>query len=112
MPPAMAIPLAFAMTAATVGTSVYQGEQAKKGQKAAMRTQLGAQKKAESMALSEQRRAEQESRRLNRREPDISTLLGRERQASKRGAGSTLLTGPGGGSTQRTLGQTSLLGGG
>ncbi len=95
-----------------VGGSVYQGEAGRKQQKKALRSQEQAQARSEARALSQQRRSEQEQRRLNRKQPDLFSILGREREAALQGPGSTLLTGARGvGKGKLTLGQSSILGG-
>ena len=93
------------------GAQVENMQQQKKAQKRAERRQDAANRQVESRAAAEVRRQEQEHRRLNKRKPDISALLGAERQAANQGPGATVLTGATGVSRQRTtLGGSSLLG--
>lgn len=107
--------MAFSAIGAAIfaSSSVIQGQQAKQTQRRALRAQSTAQKKAESLALSEQRRSEQEQRRRNKKQPDLTGLLSNEKRAAKRGAASTLLTGPRGVDAERTTlgGGSALLGG-
>jgi hypothetical protein len=66
---------------------------------------------AVSRSASEQRRQEMEQRRLNRRKPNIQSILGAERRAALTGPGATTLTGSAGvGRESLTLGRSSLLG--
>lgn len=103
---------AAALGVLSVGASVQQGEEARSGQRRALRQQEQAQRQATSAAVSQRRRSEQESRRANRRQPDVSSIFDTERAASARGPASTLLTGPTGVDPNRLLlGRTSLLGG-
>ena len=99
--------------AALIGTSIFEGQQQKKQQRGAIRRQDAAQRQATQAAAGEQRRSEAERRRLNRKRPQIESLLGQAQRASAGGAAGTLLTGPSG--VQRgnlTLGGGgSLLGG-
>ncbi len=113
MPAAVAIPAAIATAAAVGGASVYQGQMQKRSQRRALRSQEAAQDQALAAAASEQRRTEMEQRKLNRRQPDLGTILAGQRARGRRGAASTLLTGATGvGRGSMTLGTTSLLGGG
>lgn len=108
----IALGLAAYATVGALSASVYQGQQQKQAQRRAMRAQEASQARAESRAASEMRRQEMERRRLNKRKPDISALLGAERDKANTGAGSTTLTSFGGvGRNKLTLGQSSLLGG-
>ena len=50
---------------AGLGSSIVSGEQGRKQQKKALRSQEQAQARSEARALSQQRRSEQEQRRLN-----------------------------------------------
>jgi type II secretory pathway pseudopilin PulG len=110
MPPAAAIAIA---TIVSAGVSLRAQGQAARGRREALRQQQKAQESAEQVARSEQNRAELESARLNRRKIDPNTLLGRERELSRRGAGATLLSGPRGVAPgQLTLGRSAQLGAG
>lgn len=111
MPAAVAIPLAFAVGGASLGASIYQGQSAAKAQRRALRSQEQAQREATSRAAAIQRRNEMESRRVNRRTPDIGRLLDTAGTRSRQGPGSTFLTGPRGvPASGMLLGGTSLLG--
>lgn len=92
-----------------MGSSIYQGQKAAQGQRRALRQQKDVQARAEVRAISEQRTSEQRQRSLNRRQPDLTSLLGAEEELARRGPASTLLTR--GRAKKPTLGQTSLLGG-
>jgi len=98
------------VAAASLGASVYQAEEAKKGQKASLRQQKSAQAQALARAQSESRRSELERRRLNRKRPDLGTLLTAEMDRARTGPASTLLTSARG-AGRPTLGSRSLLGG-
>jgi hypothetical protein len=99
--------------AALIGTTIFQGQRQKKQERKALRRQDVAQQQATTAAAGEQRRSEGERRRLNRRGPDLGSILGGQRRAGQGGAAGTLLTGAGGvGRGQLTLGGGgSLLGG-
>jgi uncharacterized protein HemX len=109
MPQAVAIPLGFALGAATVGGSIVQTQQAKQSQRRALRSQEQAQKEAADRAAAATKRALGERRR---RDPDVGSLLTGEQRGAGAGVGSTLLTGAGGvkPGRQRLAGST-LLGG-
>ena len=96
-----------------VAGSIFQGQRERREQRRAVRRQEAAQRQATQRAATERRRSEQEQRRLNRRRPQIPSLLGQAGRAAQGGPAGTLLTGPGGiGRGQLTLGGGgSLLGG-
>ncbi len=94
-----------ALGAALIGGSIFEGQQQKRTQKRSLRRQEQAQRLAASRALAETGRSEQERRRLNRRQPDLGSLLADSQRGGAAGVGGTLLTGPGGVSRNRlTLG--------
>lgn len=94
-----------ALGAALIGGSIFEGQSKKRAQKRSVRRQEKAQRVAESRALAETRRSDQERRRLNRRQPDLGALLADSQRGGATGAGGTLLTGPGGvGRNRLTLG--------
>ena len=95
----------------SVGLGVQQGQQSKQAQRRSLRLKQSGQEEAERRAIGEQRRSEQDQRRLNRKRPNLQSLLAGERGGSRGGAASTLLTGARGGGRQLTLGRASLLGG-
>ncbi|MDO9597259.1 MAG: hypothetical protein Q7J47_06015 [Azoarcus sp.] len=91
--------------AAVAGTaySVYSGERAS-------RAQDKAQKNAERSAQAQAKAAEQDFNRLNQKKPNLGAII--EGNAKEGAAGSTMLTGPAGVSSDKlTLGRSSLLGG-
>lgn len=110
----MADPLtiaAIALGAGAFGSSIYQGEQGRKAQKRSLREQTQAQQMAESRAISQQRRSEQEMAKANAKKPDISAIMSAAQEASKAGGASTMLTGPRGVDPNTLqLGKTTLLG--
>lgn len=107
----MGAPIAFALGAAALGgATAYQGHKAAQQQKKALRSQEQAQQRAQARAQAQSRRAEEDYNRANRRQPDLSSLLGSEQDLSRTGPASTLLTG----ATRidpKRMGRTSLLGG-
>lgn len=99
------------LLAGPLGIAVAQGEAQMRAQKRAARRTAEAQRLATSRAAAEQRRQEMEQRRLNRRKPNVMSLLGKEQNAAATGPGATLLTGSAGVPRDRlTLGSSSLLG--
>ena len=111
MPAFTSIALAT-LAVGSLASSVYQGQQGAKQQKRALKAQQQAQEQAEAQAISEQRRAEMETNKANRKTPDIEAILGGERTA---GPGATMLTGPTGVDPNQLvlgkLGKKTLLGG-
>lgn len=94
------------------GAAVVQGQRAARQQRRALRAQEQAQQEALNRAQAAERRSRAEFERVNRRQPDATSLLGAEQARERTGAGSTLLTGslgvdPG----KLLLGRKSLLGG-
>ncbi len=89
------IALVVGAAAAIGGTtySVVQGEAAKSEQKKALGRQEKAQAQAVGVAATEQRRADEEQRRANRRTPDIGSLLAFEQ--GRAGFGGSSRTGAG-----------------
>lgn len=101
--------MSLAIVAAAVGIAgtaygVHQGQMAAKKQNSA-------QNDARDAALKQEKLAEQDMNRLNRKSPNLKSIL--ESNASGRGMTSgTMLTGPQGVSTSDlSLGRSSLLGG-
>jgi hypothetical protein len=108
MPTGVAVPFMIGLTTAS---TAYQGNQQDRAQKRAVKRQAEAQRLATTRAVSEQRRQEMESRRLNQRRPNIASLLANEQRGALAGAGSTMLSGTSGVPADRlTLGKSSLLG--
>jgi len=107
----IALGLTAAAAAASVGASAYQGHQQRKQARGAALQQMEAQRLATSRAAAEARRQEQQNRELNRKGPNLGSLLGAERRRGSSGPGATTLTGAAGVSAERlTLGRSSLLG--
>lgn len=102
----MAITGAVAAVAA-LGNSVYQGEQQRKQQIKALRSQEQAQKEATNNAMSQQRMSEEAMRKANRKTPDVNQIL---KDQGIQGA-STMLTGPMGINTSGGAPKNTLLGG-
>jgi hypothetical protein len=78
---------------AAAGASAYQAETGRQGQKKAFRSQQAGEAEGMRMAMSEREQADMESRRMNKKTPDVAALLTGEQGAQGRGAASTLLTG-------------------
>lgn len=108
----MAVTGAIAAVAA-LGATVYQGERQASAQRSSLRAQGKAQRESATAAAAEQRRAEMEQRKANRKSPNVASLLAEERTQGWTGQGTTMLTGSQGiaraGSSMK-LGQTSMLG--
>ena len=103
-----------AATAAAAGTgyAVYAGERASDAQKQAMGEQRQAQQQAATQAASQQRRSAQAMAAANRRQPDMGAIMAGAAEGAGGGPTSTMLTGPGGVSSQDlALGRQTLLGG-
>tara|TARA_R100000808_G_scaffold5348_1_gene16354 strand:- start:101 stop:397 length:297 start_codon:yes stop_codon:yes gene_type:complete len=96
------------MAVMAAGSAAHTGEQQAKSQRRGIRAQKAAQESAIAKAVGERKLGDMEEAKLNKRKPDISTLLGRERKL--KGPASTMLTGPGGAS-KGLLGGKSMLGG-
>jgi uncharacterized protein HemX len=67
-------------TVAGLGTSAWQGAEQKSAQRDSIRRQQAAQSQAESNAMAQQRRADEEQRKVNQKQPDLSSLLAFEQQ--------------------------------
>lgn len=88
--------VATAIIAATVistGVSIYQGQQQKKAQEAALQQQQDAQRNAEASALKQEKAAEESQNKALAKSPDANAILSAQQQASKVGGGGTMLTG-------------------
>ena len=95
-----------------VGASIYSAEKSAAGQDKALRQQRLAQDQAQRDAIAQRRRSATALNAANRRQPDVSGILGRAAAAATDGAGGTMLTGPGGvPGGELTLGRPTLLGG-
>jgi hypothetical protein len=87
-----------------VGTTVYQGEQARKAQNKAADA---AQKQAEETA----KKADEAYNAANQKAPDLTAIMAKNKQAGAGGVSSTMLTGPSGTSPNAALlGKSTLLG--
>jgi hypothetical protein len=103
--------VAAALSLASIGAGIEQGQRQVRQQKRALQAQEEATRTATAASASERRRAELEQRRANRRQPDVASLLGTERSALGRGPAATMLTGASGIDPNRLLlGKKSLLG--
>lgn len=104
------IPILSLLTSiAGVGTSVAQGEDARRGASRSLRQQQSAQEEAAARARSNQRQSAQELRRNRQRRPRLDTTLG---DAAGARGGATTLTGAGGvPRSTLSLGGASSLGG-
>ncbi len=97
---------------AILGGSIYQGLQQRRAQRRGERAQEAAQEVATRRAAAEVRRARDQERSLNRKKPNVLSLLNREKTAALTGPGSTLLTGASGiNRSNLLLGRSSSLGG-
>lgn len=95
-----------------IGGSIYQGLQQRRAQRRGERAQAAAQDVATRRAAAEVRRARDKERSLNRKKPNVLSLLNREKEAALTGPGSTLLTGSTGiNRSNLLLGRSSSLGG-
>lgn len=100
--------VASAAAVATLGYGVYSGEQGARQQRKSLIEQKKAQGTAEASAMDQQRKAEQELRRANQKQPvdPTAALAALYSRRSK-----TLLTTPGGiDPNQLSLGKPKLLG--
>lgn len=87
----------------TAGVSIYQGEQQRKAQKQANSQALEASKRQADLA-------DQANNRLNGKRPNMAAISAAN-AAGRGGAGSTMITGPGGvDPSTLTLGKNTLLG--
>lgn len=100
-----ALLVAAAATAASAYVSYEQGEKARASQEVAGR-------QAADQAKKQADQAEQSINRANAKRPDTNAMLSATAQASKAGAGGTMLTGPMGiDPAALQLGKNTLLGG-
>lgn len=99
------------LAVAGVGTGVaaVTGAQANSNQKKSLQNQEVATQKAETSALSTERKNEVATNAVNQKAPDITSILSQAAAQSKVGIGSTMLTGSGG-AAPGTLGKSTLLG--
>ena len=89
-----------------------QGQQAKAAGQASLEQQKQVQSQNVQAAEQQMSMSQQANNRANQATPDTAAIMGMSQQAAKGGAGSTLLTGPGGiDPNQLALGKNTLLGG-
>jgi hypothetical protein len=91
---------------ATTASAVYSGEKSASTARKGRRLQERMQADTISARLRDEKVAAQAERRINKKKPDVSSLLFSEQQASRAGPASTLLAGKSGG----LLNKGSLLG--
>lgn len=97
--------------AAGLGLGILQGEQQRKIARRNARDQERAQRQAQDRLAGERRLAAQREKRANQKQPEIASLLSRERAQAKTGPGATLLSGTTGvGKDSLLLGRRTLLG--
>ena len=102
----------ISLTAASVGSSLYQGEQQRKQQKKSLAAQKQAQKESMSQAIGQENLSAMAMAKANKKKPKIPSLLSQERLRSAQGPGATMLTGASGARGSTLLGsKTSLMGG-
>ena len=82
--------------------AIRQGREAEKAQKKALEEQEDAQKRAESLAIRQERISGMEKQRANKKSPDPMSLLNAARRPANQGAASTMLT--------QTYGSNTTLG--
>lgn len=100
----LALPLAVAGSALVGGgVAMMQGSKNRK-------LQTNIQASNERQAMQQAQRAEESFNKVNQKQPGIDAMMARNLAASKKGIGSTFLTGPAGVSGN-PLGGGSLLGG-
>lgn len=93
-----------AAAVAGVAMTYMNGQEAKKGQAAAMA-------QAKDAALKQEQAADQANNRANQKSPDTTAIMSAAQQAGKAGASGTMLTGPTGvDQSQLSLGKSTLLG--
>lgn len=104
----MCIPIAAAIIGSAVlgaGVGIYQGAKNRSAQNAAQQQNV-------DLANTQAQRAQEQTNKLNQKQPGIAQLFTGNRAASSRGLGSTFLTGPSGVNSRSALGGApSLLGG-
>ena len=100
---------------AAVGSTfvaVKSANDQRKVQRQALEDQRKANERAESRAMAEKQRSEQEYNRANRQNVDVESSLDAAELSAQQGASGTLLTGSMGvDPNQLNLGQNTLLGG-
>ena len=96
---------------AAMSQSVIQGEKQGRAQKRALHEQKQAQQQAQSRAIGAEKLSAMDEAKANKKKPDVSSLLSRERKGAAKGPGATMLTGPGGAGSggKMLLGRKSSL---
>lgn len=93
------------------GAAVHQGEQTRKAANKQSRAAKAAQRQSLLASVNQDRIAQQQENRLNRRRPDAMSILFNERSAGSTGPASTILSGRSAKGNRPLLGSKSLLGG-
>ena len=107
----MGVVAAIAAVGSTV-VAVKSANDQRKVQRQALEDQRKANERAESRAMAEKQRSEQEYNRANRQNVDVESSLDAAELSAQQGASGTLLTGNMGvDPDQLNLGQNTLLGG-
>ena len=107
----MGVVAAIAAVGATF-VAVKSANDQRKVQRQALEDQRKANERAESRAMAEKQRSEQEYNRANRQNVDVESSLDAAELSAQQGASGTLLTGNMGvDPDQLNLGQNTLLGG-
>lgn len=97
--------IGLAISAASAGAAIYQGEKSNSQQKKSINNQKEQARKQAALA-------EMEFNKANSKKPGIDSLLGKAREGGMAGNYSTLLTSPSGVDENKlTLGKKTLLGG-
>lgn len=93
------------------GAAVYTGEQGRRAASKGRRLQEAAQRTSLLAALRDEKLASQAENRLNRRRPDVASLLFDAKTRSQMGPASTVLAGRGGGHNTLLGSKSTLMGG-
>lgn len=97
--------------AVLAGVSIYEGEQARRQQKAALANQEKVQRDQQAQAQALQQRNERDLAKAKSKTPDVGSLLNDATSLANTGPGSTMLSGSFGVlANQGMLGRSSLLG--
>ena len=101
-----------AAAATTTYVAVSSANEQRRVQKQALAEQRKANEQAQTRALAEQQRSEQEYNRANRQNVDVTSALDASELSARQGASGTMLTGTEGvDPDQLKLGGNTLLGG-
>ncbi len=100
----VAIAAVAAVSAVSVGYTIYSGEKART-------EQHKAQDRAQESALKQEKANEEAMNRANRKKPDTNAIMQATQSAAGGGVGGTMLTGPQGiANDSLSLGKSTLLG--